>query len=279
MNKLITQAGLTLLMCILGFGISSAQTTIKGTVTDRKGEPLPGVKVAVKKGTNTTITDLDGTFTLKTYKTSKSGKNLVFSYGGYNRAQLKIRGNDTWVENADVKMRRTNVWNRMPGRKGNWLLGVESVMASPSSLPSLGLMVGWCKRVGVYAKFGFPLQSLDERYGDYGYGGDNRSDDYYDPRYWWATDKSYASGDFFTIGCMFRLGCALHLYTGVGGSEIKEIYTIAGGKKVEIDYHDKLTFDLGLMTKFRHFYIHGGTMLIYDHRPRPIINIGAGVCF
>ncbi|MBE6230918.1 MAG: hypothetical protein E7117_00965 [Bacteroidales bacterium] len=276
MNKLITQAGLTLLMCILGFGISSAQTTIKGTVTDRKGEPLPGVKVAVKKGTNTTITDLDGTFTLKTYKTSKSGKNLVFSYGGYNRAQLKIRGNDTWIENADVKMRRTNAWNRMPGRKGNWLLGVESVMASPSSLPSLGLMVGWCKRVGVYAKCGFPLQSIDERYGDYGYG-DHGYDSYYDPDYWWATDKSYASGHFLTIGCMFRLGCALHLYTGFGASEDNEIYTIAGGKKVAIVDDDRVTFELGLMTKFRNFYIHGGTMLNDFHRPT--INIGAGVCF
>lgn len=272
MNKFITKAGLALLMCILGCSIASAQTTIKGMVTDKNGAPLPGVKVAVRKGSDAAVTDLDGKFTLNLHKTAKPGKKLVFRYGGYNMEKLKIRGNDLLVEDADVKMRRTNAWNRMPGRKGNWLLGVESVMISPSSLPSMGLMVGWCKRVGLYAKLGFPLQpDASQEYGDYGY--------WYEPEYWWATDKSYASGGFLSAGCMVRLGCALHLYAGAGSIGIREIYSIAGGKQIGRLNESPLnafSYELGLMTKFRHFYVHAGTI---QAKNSTMINIGAGVCF
>ena len=39
-----------------------AQNVVKGTVTDKDGNPIPGVKVEIKGGTESTITDLDGTF-------------------------------------------------------------------------------------------------------------------------------------------------------------------------------------------------------------------------
>ncbi len=44
----------------------SAQNTVSGTVTDKKGNPIPGAKVEIKGGTESTITELDGTFTLET---------------------------------------------------------------------------------------------------------------------------------------------------------------------------------------------------------------------
>lgn len=51
---------------LLSAGISlSAQNTVSGTVTDKKGNPIPGAKVEIKGGTESTITELDGTFTLE----------------------------------------------------------------------------------------------------------------------------------------------------------------------------------------------------------------------
>lgn len=51
---------------LLGSLYLSAQNTVSGTVTDKKGNPIPGAKVEIKGGTESTITELDGTFTLET---------------------------------------------------------------------------------------------------------------------------------------------------------------------------------------------------------------------
>ena len=77
----MTIAGLTTLM---------AQQThdIKGVVTDKNGEPIPGVNI-IEKGnpTNGTITDVDGNFAL-----SVSGNSvLVASYIGYNRIEIQVK--------------------------------------------------------------------------------------------------------------------------------------------------------------------------------------------
>ena len=62
MKKLLL-LGFFLLLCSLYL---SAQNTVSGTVTDKKGNPIPGAKVEIKGGTESTITELDGTFTLET---------------------------------------------------------------------------------------------------------------------------------------------------------------------------------------------------------------------
>lgn len=61
---------------------------IKGVVTDKNGEPIPGVNI-IEKGnpTNGTITDVDGNFAL-----SVSGNSvLVASYIGYNRIEIQVK--------------------------------------------------------------------------------------------------------------------------------------------------------------------------------------------
>ena len=61
---------------------------IKGGVTDKNGEPIPGVNI-IEKGnpTNGTITDVDGNFAL-----SVSGNSvLVASYIGYNRIEIQVK--------------------------------------------------------------------------------------------------------------------------------------------------------------------------------------------
>ena len=61
-----------------------AQTEIKGTVVDTKGETIIGATVMEKGTSNGTITDFDGNFTIKV----KEGAILVFTYIGYQTEEL-----------------------------------------------------------------------------------------------------------------------------------------------------------------------------------------------
>ena len=52
---------------LLFFCVSSyAQTTIKGTVTDDSGQPLPGANIIIVGTSTGTMTDFDGKYTLNT---------------------------------------------------------------------------------------------------------------------------------------------------------------------------------------------------------------------
>ena len=61
-----------------------AQTEIKGTVVDAKGETVIGATVMEKGTSNGTITDFDGNFTIKV----KEGAILVFTYIGYQTTEV-----------------------------------------------------------------------------------------------------------------------------------------------------------------------------------------------
>lgn len=79
-------------VCFLAllFSLSvKAQTAanIRGTVTDEKGETLPGVSVKVKGTTTGTVTDINGKFTVS----ARPGQTLVFSYVGYKSSQLLLK--------------------------------------------------------------------------------------------------------------------------------------------------------------------------------------------
>lgn len=67
----------------------SQQIPVTGTVTDEKGEPLPGVSVTVKGTSNGISTDMNGKFKILV----PNGKNvLVFSFVGYISQELSITG-------------------------------------------------------------------------------------------------------------------------------------------------------------------------------------------
>lgn len=64
--------------------------TIKGKVTDEKGEPLPGVTVIIK-GTHTGVaTDVNGNFTMTL--TGNEERTLVFSFIGMQNLEIKTTG-------------------------------------------------------------------------------------------------------------------------------------------------------------------------------------------
>lgn len=59
---------------------------VNGTVTDAKGEPLPGVTVSVSGTTIGTATDLDGKYTLSV----PEGSTLVFSFIGFETQSIAV---------------------------------------------------------------------------------------------------------------------------------------------------------------------------------------------
>ena len=62
--------------------------TVKGTVVDETGSPIPGASVYVKGTTNGTISDIDGNFSLD----CPSDGTLVFSYVGYTTQEIAVNG-------------------------------------------------------------------------------------------------------------------------------------------------------------------------------------------
>jgi TonB-dependent SusC/RagA subfamily outer membrane receptor len=62
--------------------------TIKGKVLDETGEGIPGVSIYEKGTKNGTISNVDGTFTLKLVKLDS---DLIFSFIGYNTQQISVK--------------------------------------------------------------------------------------------------------------------------------------------------------------------------------------------
>ena len=73
------------LFCILAS--AQAQRMVKGTVTDKKGDPVIGANV-LAKGTNVgTVTDLNGSYSLNV---PAGVSTLVVSYTGYNTQEIAL---------------------------------------------------------------------------------------------------------------------------------------------------------------------------------------------
>jgi TonB-dependent starch-binding outer membrane protein SusC len=77
----------------LSTGAWAQQRTIRGTVTDDTGSPLPGVTVVVQGTTTGTVTNVDGGYQLDV---PASANTLVFSYIGMLRQPVQI-GNQTSI--------------------------------------------------------------------------------------------------------------------------------------------------------------------------------------
>ncbi|WP_339753273.1 SusC/RagA family TonB-linked outer membrane protein [Algoriphagus aquimarinus] len=98
---------LTLVFLILSIGISQAQYTVTGNVSDeRTGETLIGASLLIKGTTSGTITDLDGNFTLPI--PNSNGVELVISSIGYNSITLKVSPSQTTL-NITLKQDATNL--------------------------------------------------------------------------------------------------------------------------------------------------------------------------
>lgn len=71
--------------------VQQENNTVKGIVTDVKGEPIIGANIVEKGTTNGVITDLNGEFTL----TVPANATLIISYIGYEPVTLALNGQKT----------------------------------------------------------------------------------------------------------------------------------------------------------------------------------------
>ena len=79
---------LTIILLSLAATVALAQNTVKGTVRDEAGLPLPGASVVIPGTGNGVVTDLDGRYEIK----AAQGETLEFSFMGYVTKSLKVSG-------------------------------------------------------------------------------------------------------------------------------------------------------------------------------------------
>lgn len=81
-----------LLLAVFGFTAFALAQTVTGTVTDKKGEPLPGVTVAIKGTKNATSTNNQGVYTLNNVGAAAV---LVFTGAGITTQEIAVDGKST----------------------------------------------------------------------------------------------------------------------------------------------------------------------------------------
>ena len=91
---------LFLTLFFAGIGIVTAQTQVRGTVTDENGEPAIGASIRIKGTSQGTVTDGNGNFTLS----APEGGTLIISYVGYVTQEVAVRGNVTVVLVSDSEL-------------------------------------------------------------------------------------------------------------------------------------------------------------------------------
>jgi hypothetical protein len=236
----------------------SAQNTVTGTVTDKKGTPLPGAKVEVKGGVESTLSEMDGTFKLES---DKPIDKIKVYYGGMRPRVISVAP-------LQIKLFKENWWTRKPD-KYSWMIGLQAAFPkNNASNPSFGLMVGRVKYVGWYVKGIYGRPKHREGY----------IDDYHDK--YWTTGKAKAGFWSATAGFMVRLGCPIHLYAGAGFAERNNYWELHNGNYADFDpdYFGNLIFDAGLMVQVKKMFVNAGILPALEHG---IIagNVGVGLYF
>lgn len=236
MKKLIAM----LLTALCAVPVSVAEETITGMVVDKKGNPLPGVRIEVPGTSDLAISDLDGTFTLSLSDPSK--KKVYATYAGMNPRNVKIK------DGMRIKMKEYNWWTKKPD-EWNWM--VNAILAVPNNPfgdffnPAYGLMIGRVK------KFGYYVKGVTNTFGT-----DIRSEAFYRG----FIDKETSTYWSATGGAMMRLGCPIHLYAGVGfASYSHNMRDLKGEWHQNYDNcYDNFVVDLGFLIRISHVNISLG---------------------
>jgi len=89
MHHAMMKRSVLLLLAVFGFTALSLAQTVTGTVTDKKGEPLPGVTVSVKGTKNASSSNNQGVYTLNNVGADAV---LVFTGAGISRQEIAVAG-------------------------------------------------------------------------------------------------------------------------------------------------------------------------------------------
>lgn len=237
-----------------------AQTTVSGTVTDKKGNPIPGAKVEIPGTEESVLTDLDGTFSLTT---SVSPSTINVYYVGMQPKQQTVR------PDMLVRLSRTTWWNKRPDE---WQLFVELNGAFPEKSmksPAFGGTVGYVKDYGIYARVLFSATPSTT----------HEWDDFTTLKPW--TKGEYKSGtQAYVVGGLLRLGCPLYLNVGLGYMNRVVAWELSDGSwaKYNDDSYSGLCIDAGLTLRMGdHILLSGGLLTGTKTAMAPYV--GLGYCF
>ena len=269
----------SLVVLLAGLQEVSAQTTVNGTVVDKKGNPIQGALVEVKGSSDRITTDFDGGFRLDSVQ---GIKKVAACYVGMNAKVQKAK------DGMVIKLSEESWWNRKPA-KGYWFAGVQGLKPENGFKGATpGAMMGYMFRCGfgLYVK-GFYRPDKDES--DFGSNWRHSS---------WYTGKSEHSYWGMLGGAAFRIHGPLHIYVGAGYIERKMQCEMYGGDWVNIpelsfSYSDvNVVLDLGVMLKLGPILVNGGviyhnSILIDDFTPdfesglknQLMLNVGLSYCF
>lgn len=112
-----------LFVLIFVFNLSNAQYyTVSGTVTNSRGEILPGVSITIAGTSKGSISDFNGKFRLSNVK---RGSNLQFSYVGYKTKKITINSNKNLnVVLQQDRKKRNGCLTRIGGKR--FYLGIRT---------------------------------------------------------------------------------------------------------------------------------------------------------
>ena len=105
---------LLLLTVIFFCGAIYGQKTITGIVTDDSGEVLIGASISVEDTKYSTVSDIDGSYSIDVPEETKF---LTFSYTGYATEKVKIKDRTTISPKLDGTMCRFG-WSRQQAAYG-----------------------------------------------------------------------------------------------------------------------------------------------------------------
>ena len=125
---------LNIILSVLFISLTSAQTTIRGKITERSsGEALIGASIIVKGTTDGTVTDFDGYFELKTNETPPFV--LIASYVGYVEQEIEVASAD---DNLKIQLDDTAITTDVVEVRGQRIS--EKQKASPLTVESLDVL-------------------------------------------------------------------------------------------------------------------------------------------
>jgi outer membrane cobalamin receptor len=115
-------------------GLSFAQTTISGKVTDVTNQPVPGANVKIVGGTAGSVTDFTGAFTLKTQ--SGFPFSIVVSMTGYGEQTILVNSKEQEIVVVLVEESATTTLNEIVVSASR---APERIIESPVTIERMGL--------------------------------------------------------------------------------------------------------------------------------------------
>lgn len=88
-------ATIIILMLLLCLNVSAQTLTLSGIVTDKQGQPLPGVTVLLKGSTLGSTTAPDGSYSITSPRALTPNEVIVFSFIGFQTVEVPFKGNTT----------------------------------------------------------------------------------------------------------------------------------------------------------------------------------------